>query len=247
MIPFEDPTTLSLLYHLNSEPRLSAEAYQESAAEVEYRRYGPPSSALVLPPPEESPLKKLIRDRYSCRRYQTRPMPVQTLSTLLFAAYGLTQEMPLADETSYICRSVPSAGGLYPLEIYPLLRDVEGVADGLHHYNVFINALEPVRIGNVFEELRSVVLAFPFIENANFVCFLVAVFARSQRKYGPRGYRYVLLEAGHSAQNICLAATQNQLGSLCIGGFFDGTLNRILQLDPLQEAVVYAVAAGYAS
>jgi SagB-type dehydrogenase family enzyme len=247
MIPFEDPTALSLLYHLNSEPWSSTKARQKSAGEVEYRKFGPPSSALVLPPSAESPLKKLIRDRCSSRRYRTRPMPVQTLSTLLFAAYGLTREMPLADQTSYICRSVPSAGGVYPLEIYPLLQGVEGVADGLHHYNVFSNALEPVRIGMVFAELRSIVMTFPFIESANIVCFLVAVFARSQRKYGPRGYRYILLEAGHSAQNICLAATQNQLGSLCVGGFFDGTLNRILRLDPLQEAVVYAVAAGYAS
>ena len=174
-------------------------------------------------------------------------MRIETLSTLLFAAYGVTRKMQLEDETNYLCRSIPSAGGLYPLEVYVSLQRVEGAADGLHHYNVLNHGLEPVQIGGAFEQLRSVMLAFPFIQDANVLFFLVGVFARTQRKYGPRGYRFILLEAGHSAQNICLAATQTGLASLCIGGYLDSKLNRILQLDPVEEGVVYAVAAGYAA
>jgi SagB-type dehydrogenase family enzyme len=90
-------------------------------------------------------------------------------------------------------------------------------------------------------------LAFPFIQDANVLFFLVGVFAWTQTKYGPRGYRFILLEAGHAAQNICLAATQTGLASLCIGGYLDSKLNRILRLDPVEEGVVYAVAAGYAA
>jgi SagB-type dehydrogenase family enzyme len=247
MIPFEDPTTLSLLYHLNSEPWLNTQAYNDSPYEVEYRTIGPPGSAQALPPPTESPLQQLIRDRHSCRRYEKRHMRIETLSTLLFAAYGVTRKMQLEDETNYLCRSIPSAGGLYPLEVYVSLQRVEGAADGLHHYNVLNHGLEPVQIGGAFEQLRSVMLAFPFIQDANVLFFLVGVFARTQRKYGPRGYRFILLEAGHSAQNICLAATQTGLASLCIGGYLDSKLNRILQLDPVEEGVVYAVAAGYAA
>jgi SagB-type dehydrogenase family enzyme len=247
MIPFEDPTALSLLYHINSEPWLNTIAYQESCYEVEYRKIGAPGSGLALPPPTESPLQKLIYGRYSCRCYEKRELPMATLSTLLFAAYGVTRKMRFQDGTNYFCRSVPSAGGLYPLEVYALIQRVEGVTDGLYHYNVLTHELEPVRLGMAFAELRSVMLALPFFEDANVLCLLVAIFMRAQKKYGPRGYRFILFEAGHSAQNICLAATEAGLASLCIGGYLDGKLNQVLQLDPIQEGVVYTVAAGYAA
>ena len=245
MITFEDASTLSLLYHLNSEPWLNTEAYQGSAYEVEYRKLGRPGSALPLPAAPRSPLQTLIEERCSCRRYQRRPMPLATVAALLSAAYGLTRTAHFPDQTSYLCRSVPSAGGLYPLEIFALMQRVEGAADGLHHYDVWNHALEPLPAGPAFEDFRSAMLAFPFVQDANVIFFLAAMFGRTQKKYGPRGYRYVLLEAGHSAQNICLLAAQSGLGSLCIGGFFDTKVNRLLALDPSKEGVVYAVAAGY--
>jgi SagB-type dehydrogenase family enzyme len=247
MIPFEDPTTLSLLYHINSEPWLNTIAYQESGYEIEYKRISAPGSALALPSPAESPLQRLIYGRYSCRRYEKRELPMATLSTLLFAAYGLTRKMKFEDGTNYFCRSVPSAGGLYPLEVYALLQRVERVAEGLYHYDVLNHALEPVEMGLASAGLRSAMLAFPFFGDANILCLLVAVFLRAQKKYGPRGYRFILLEAGHSAQNICLAATESGLASLCIGGYLDAKLNQVMRLDPTQEGVVYAVAAGYAA
>lgn len=245
MIPIEDTNSLSLLYHLNSEPWLNMEAYQESTGEIEYRRLGPPGAALALPAPPDSALRQLLGARSSCRRYQQRAMPVTVLSTLLSAAYGLTRKTQLTDGTTYLCRSVPSAGGLFPLEVYLLIQSVTGVADGLHHYDICSHALEPMRTGLVMEDFREVLLALPFIQDANIVFFLAAVFARTQKKYGARGYRYILLEAGHSAQNICLTATQEGLGSLCVGGYRDGALNRMLGLDSTKEGVLYAVAAGY--
>ena len=245
MIPFEDATTLSALYHLNSEPWLNTEAYQDAAYEVEYRKLAPPGSALALPKPPGSSLQTLLRERSSCRRYQQRSMPLETLAALLAAAYGLTRTAHFPDQMTYLCRSVPSAGGLYPLEIFILLQRVAETTEGLHHYDVWNHALEPVPAGPAFEDFRSAVLAFPFVQDANALFFLTAVFPRTQKKYGPRGYRYILLEAGHCAQNLCLAAVQGGLGSLCIGGFMDTRLNRLLKLDPAKEGVVYAVAAGY--
>jgi SagB-type dehydrogenase family enzyme len=84
-----------------------------------------------------------------------------------------------------------------------------------------------------------------FVEHANVLLFLGAVFARTQKKYGPRGYRYVLLEAGHAAQNVCLAAAEGGLGSLCIGGYLDGKLNAMLGLEDGKAGVVYVVGIGY--
>jgi SagB-type dehydrogenase family enzyme len=84
----------------------------------------------------------------------------------------------------------------------------------------------------------------PLIRGANLILFLSAVFARSQKKYGPRGYRYIMLEAGHAAQNICLSAVEQGLGSLCMGGFLDGGLNNFLGLDSITETVIYSEAVG---
>src|SRR5580698_7104927 len=126
MLPFEDPSTLSLLYHLNSEPWLNTEAYQGSAYEVEYRTVARPESALALPVAPTSPLQTLLQERCSCRRFQSRTMPLATVAALLAAAYGLGRTARFPDQTSYLCRNVPSAGGLYPLEIFVLIQRVEG-------------------------------------------------------------------------------------------------------------------------
>jgi SagB-type dehydrogenase family enzyme len=125
------------------------------------------------------------------------------------------------------------------------VENVEGMADGLHHYNVREHSLELLKDKAQAADLHSALLTEPFIHNANLVFYLAAVFKRTQKKYGPRGYRYILLEAGHVAQNICLLATEQGLGSLCMGGFLDAKLNRLLGLSGSQEAVVYSVAVGH--
>jgi len=76
---------------------------------------------------------------------------------------------------------------------------------------------------------------------------MAAVFLRTQVKYGPRGYRYILLEAGHVAQNICLRGMELGLESLCMGGFLDSALNELVGLRAKEEGVVYTVAAGFDS
>ncbi len=246
MIPAKDATTLSSLFHLNSEPWKNAEAYQQTNGyRVDYLSVGDPGAAVSLPRPGESPLARLIRERYSCRKFQPKPMPLEAVSTLLWAANGLTHETRLNGGELCISRSIPSAGGLYPLEVFALAQRIEGLADGLYHYAVWNHAMEPVRAGASFREFESAVLMLPFVEQANLLLFLAAIFGRTQKKYGPRGYRYVLLEAGHAAQNICLAAGEGGLGSLCIGGYLDGELNAMLGLEEGKRGVVYVVGVGY--
>ena len=246
MIPADDASTLALLYHLDSEPWANAEAYQEAQDyEVEYKELVGPGEALKLPAPEASPLMQLLQARESCRDYRLHPMPAQALSHLLASAYGRTRTRQLDGSRSIYFRTAPSAGGLFPLEIYTLAREVEGVADGLYHYNVRRHDLELLKAGGWFAELDHALLMAPLVQGANLILFLSAVFARSQKKYGPRGYRYTTLEAGHVAQNVCLSALEQGLGSLCMGGYVDGRINRFLGLDGIQEAVVYSVAVGY--
>jgi len=244
-IPLTDAETLSRLFHLNSEPWANAEAYREAQDyEVHYKEVDA-AAETVLPEANGSHLQELLRRRESCRGYQLRQMPLQTLATMLKCGYGIMRTAPLAKLGGAYFRAVPSDGGLFPLEIYALAREVETLADGIYHYNLRRHAVELVRPGDWFEELDRIMVAAPFIRNANLIFFLSAVFSRTQKKYGPRGYRYILLEAGHVAQNLCLAAAEHDLGSLCMGGYTDSQLNKFLEFDGVTEAVVYAVAAGY--
>jgi SagB-type dehydrogenase family enzyme len=111
---------------------------------------------------------------------------------------------------------------------------------------VVAHSLQQLRSENLFSTLEPMFYTYPFMKNANVVIALAAVFMRTQSKYGPRGYRYILLEAGHVAQNICLRAMELGLESLCMGGFVDSALNGLLNLKLTEEGVVYTVAAGFA-
>jgi SagB-type dehydrogenase family enzyme len=245
VLPFEDITSLSLLYHLNSEPWQNVEDYQSASYEVNYKEYPDTVDVLPLPVAKDSPLMRLLRARESCRQYERRLLPLEKLATLLAGAYGIARvDHKILGGVGTLLRTVPSAGGLFPLEVYVVPQLVECISDGLYHFNVREHSLEPISTSISLSDFSPVLHAYPFIENANAVLFLSAVFGRTQRKYGPRGYRYVLLEAGHVAQNICLLAAAEGLGSLCMGAFGDTRLNRMLGLDGAKEATVYAVGVG---
>jgi SagB-type dehydrogenase family enzyme len=244
MMPFEDETTLSLLYHLNSEPWRNDDAYRSANYHQEFKEIDSPVARTTLPPAPDSPLCRLIRRRRSCRAYLAQPMPISCVSALAAAAYGIVETARLEGGGSMLRRTVPSAGGLFPLELFVFLERVEGLSDGLYHYDVRGHTMEFVR-GVLTADLAPFLYPYPFIRDANLVFTVAAVFGRNQKKYGPRGYRYTLLEAGHLAQNICLRAIELGLATLCLGGFEDSRLNRVLGLEPTREGVVYAVAVGY--
>jgi Nitroreductase family len=142
MFPFEDGTSLSLLYHLNSEPWGNVEAYQSVTYEVEYKQVTHSSPPLSLPTPSESDMTRLARKRYSCRAYEPKMLPLSTLSALLWGSYGITRtDAALLGGALALMRPVPSAGGLFPLEVYVATQQVQDLPDGLHHYNVRNHAL----------------------------------------------------------------------------------------------------------
>ena len=171
--------------------------------------------------------------------------PTSTTSAAFWVGLGGTISFPSGLEMR--TRSVPSAGGLYPLELYASLHSVSEVPDGLYHYNVLDHALERLRAPLDPHMLAEAVIPAPFLVNANVLVFISAVFDRTLGKYGARGYRYILLEAGHAAQNLCLVAAERGLASLCVGGFMDARLNGLLELDPRLEATVYCVGLGHAA
>nr|AUN35735.1 hypothetical protein [uncultured bacterium] len=246
MIPFEDPTTLSLLFHLNSEPWLNDEAYHSSPMNQELKVPEGVVGEVPLPRPQKSALTDLLSRRRSYRDFAPVEMPLAHASELLAAGYGAVAPPRMGNQTPFLRRTVPSAGGLFPLELYLFTQRVEGLDDGLYHYDVVAHSLQQLRSENLFATLEPMFYTYPFMKNANVVIALAAVFLRTQTKYGPRGYRYILLEAGHVAQNICLRGMELGLESLCMGGFVDSDLNDLLKLKPKEEGVVYTVAAGFA-
>ena len=247
MLRFDDPTSLSLLFHLNSEPWLNDAAYREGgdATPVEGPAAVGPAIALPVVPP--SPLDGLLQRRRSTRSFLPVPLALSELAAVLQAAYGVV-EVDRADAGGVTQRrSVPSAGALFPLDVYVFLRRVEGLEPGLYRYDGETASLDLLRAGDQFETLQPTLYTSPLMEDANVVLALAATFGRTQAKYGPRGYRYILLEAGHVGQNVCLRAVELGLSSLCMGGFADSRLNQVLELDPRRAGVVYAVAIGRAA
>jgi SagB-type dehydrogenase family enzyme len=244
ILPVDDPTSLSLLYHLNSEPWLNDAAY-EAAGTQEPLAGLDGAPVVTLPPAGESPLTALLRRRRSARAFASRPLPLAALSAVAAAAQGVVEAMRMEDGTGLVRRSAPSAGGLFPLELYVLARRIDGLDDGVYRYESHGHALAELERGDPTPGLAPALYAFPFVAEANVVLALAARFARTQRKYGPRGYRYMLLEAGHAAQNVCLRAAELGLASLCVGGFVDSDMNTILGLEATEAGVLYMVAVGH--
>lgn len=202
--------------------------------------------AVDLPAPEygDPGLEGALRGRRSRRHFGTDPISPQQLSTLLHAAYGVTGE---ASGRHHV-RSVPSGGALYPLEIYPVVRNVEGVTPGLYHYNPLRQSLEALRVEPTDEALSDIVIRLDGIPDLAATCgvfiFVVGVFWRTRFKYGLRGYRWVLIEAGHVGQNVVLASQALGLSAVPYGGIWDRRADEFLGVDGVNESVVYSLAAG---
>lgn len=126
-----------------------------------------------------------------------------------------------------------------------IARRIESVEPGLYHYAPLTRALERLRLLEIPDAvLTQLFLDQSYVANTAAIFVISAFLHRSMHKYLDRGYRYVLLEAGHVAQNLNLASTALELGSFNLGGFFDGFLAQLFALDLEQEVPLYAVALG---
>jgi SagB-type dehydrogenase family enzyme len=206
------------------------------------------AQTLELEPPTipQATLEHVLNRRSSCRQFQPEPIERSDLGTVLHAAYGVLNTVDLWGE--FCERPVPSGGGLYPLELYALCQRVCGLQPGVYHYVPLGHHLEVVRPDALPSHLTSeMFLGQPYLVNAAAIIVITAVVQRSLWKYEDRGYRYILLEAGHVAQNINLCVEGIGLASLNLGGFFDEDVTDLLRLDQDREIVLYGVALGKAA
>jgi SagB-type dehydrogenase family enzyme len=205
-----------------------------------YKTY-PGATVKKLPKPDHRgmPLEEALGARRSVRNYSGKPMPLSILSQLLFAAQGVTGKI-----YGHTLRTAPSAGALYPFEIYVVVNHVTDLPKGIYHYAIEAHALERVREGDFSGELTSAGLKQEMLGEANVTFVLAAVFDRIRHKYGERGFRYTYMEAGHISQNIALQAVSLGLGSVPVGAFLDKKVNELIGVDGRREAVVYLHAVG---
>lgn len=187
---------------------------------------------LTLPAPATTgglPLDQALARRRSARDFAPDPLPIATLGQLLWAAQGTTS----ADGK----RTAPSAGALYPLELYV------ATAAEVMHYLPAGHAVE-VRPGqDARPRLQAAALGQASIGAAPAVIAVAAVPARTTAKYGARGEAYVEREAGHAAQNVLLEATSLGLAAVPVGAVHSADAARALALPPGQE-VLYLIPVG---
>ncbi len=191
-------------------------------------------------------LKDVLEKRESIREFQPEPITLEQLAVLCELTYGWNSKRDVeldGGEISY--RYVPSAGRLFPLELYlviPTPRDESDDECDIWHYEPNSHVIE--RIDRVkAAEIRAAFVHFP--QRLPVVALLTGVIPRLTWKYGDRAYRYAHLEAGHVGQNLVLAATALNLGACPIVSFYDDAIHDLLDVDGVSEIALYSFFIGH--
>ncbi|MCF4966382.1 SagB/ThcOx family dehydrogenase [Nostoc sp. CMAA1605] len=161
----------------------------------------------------------------------------QRISRLLFRSYGLTARMPSLGNTVYL-RSAPSAGGLYPAEVYLVSRGTPLLPPGLYNYQCRTHSLKLFWENDPWPALQAACFWHPALESTQLAIIVTAVFYRSAWRYEDRAYRRICLDTGHLLGNIELAGSITDYRPHLIGGFVDEAVNDLLYVDPLQEGAI---------
>ena len=193
---------------------------------------------IKLPEPRLSgnmSLEEALRSRRSVREYADGPLELEEISQLLWSAQGET--------ASWGGRTAPSAGALYPLEVYLIAGYVNGLDNGIFKYVPQGHELTLHKEGDVLAKLQAAALGQSSIGEAAVDILIAAAFERTAARYGERAARYIYMEAGHAAQNICLQATALGLGTVPIGAFNDKLVSKVVGL-PANEDPLYILPVG---
>jgi len=195
-------------------------------------------ATISLPAPQRSgavSVEETLLKRRSIRQYKNQPLSLAEVAQLLWAAQGVT------DPTGF--RTAPSAGALYPLELYVVVGDVQDLGPGVYRYQPDEHQLVKIMEGDKRAELAEAALGQGFVGEGAIVIVFTAVYERTTGKYGDRGIQYVHMEVGHAAQNLCLQATAMDLGAVTVGAFYDEEVAQVLDL-PGDEQPLYILPVG---
>lgn len=191
-------------------------------------------------------LKNTLSNRRTSRDFENDIITLDELGCILEYSYGINGHLqPMDDRPVQPVRYAPSAGALYPLEIYILPFSVEGLDRYIYHYNVLDSVLENTGIAFENRDIVNDITAYAEeVKKSSCLILVTSVFRRNTFKYGNRGYRFIHLDAGHLAQNISLISTALNRKSMLLGGFLDDEINNLLEIDGVTEGVIYEIAIG---
>jgi SagB-type dehydrogenase family enzyme len=196
--------------------------------------WGDDVGTINLPEPKTTgkvSVEEAIQNRRSVRSYSGKDISLEDISQLLWSCQGITS-------AKQSLRAAPSAGALYPLEVYLVKKD------GLFHYMPEGHKIERIADKDLRRELADASYGQVYVEQAGIDIVITAVYERVTSKYGNRGIRYTDMEAGHAAQNVFLEAVSLGLSSVPIGAFDDNAVTKILNL-PKDAKPLYILPVGY--
>jgi SagB-type dehydrogenase family enzyme len=251
-----DESGVSELFHENSKQHRSDHRIAERIITMAtnpllqrmaatHKRY-PSAHKIELPrdlPESTRTFTEAVLTRRSSRDFRRAPVSLPLITTLLYLGNGITGSAQAHDGRTQHFRAAPSGGALYPVELYVIAMAIEDLPQGIYHYEPVSNMLEAVRTGDRTERLQAITYTDE-IDSAAAAIVLTGISLKNRIKYSERGYRFMLMEAGHIAQNILLTASAYQLAAVPIGGFVDDELDELLGIDGLDEVSLYLVAIG---
>lgn len=184
------------------------------------------SKSIKLPKPQYDSnvsIEETLLKRRSIRSYKSEPLAIAEISQLLWSAQGVTNRKGF--------RTAPSAGALYPLEVYIAAGNVTDLDAGIYKYYPHRHEIVNTVKGDTRSELCRAGLGQSSIKNAPAAMVFCAVFERVTGRYGKRGIQYVHMEVGHAIQNVCLQAISLGLGSVIIGAFNDYDVKEVVNFE----------------
>jgi SagB-type dehydrogenase family enzyme len=169
---------------------------------------------------------------------------LENIAKLLFFTLGLTARLGDGGDQDYYLRAAPSAGGLYPTEMYVAARNQSGLPDGLYHYHSLKSALIPVWQGAFWGDLKHYFLGHPAVDASGLILIFTGMYGRSAWRYKERAYRRILLDTGHAVGNLLEVCRYAGLDHSLMGGFLDAGLEELLFLTAKEEFPLLGVAIG---
>ncbi|MDL5054269.1 SagB/ThcOx family dehydrogenase [Oscillatoria laete-virens NRMC-F 0139] len=186
-------------------------------------------------------LKPYLKASSDLQSYSQIEQEWMRLSRFLFCSYGVTAMVPTLMGDPLYLRAVPSAGGLYPAEVYLVSRGTRLLNAGLYNYQAKTHCLVHFWDSEVWSALQAACFWHPILEQTQLALVTTAIFFRSAWRYQDRAYRRICLDAGHLLGNLELAGSLNGYRPHLLGGFVDSAVNELLYLDPQQEGAIAVI------
>lgn len=217
-------------------------SFRESMAGKADGTNGRRERQMNLPKPKltgDVSVEQAIKHRRTIRSYLSKPLTLEQLSQMFWAAQGITEDRGYK-------RSAPSGGALYPMDIYAIVGDngVEGLKAGIYHYDPHNHSAVLITEGDFRKDVARTALSQMWMASAPLNLVITSEYRRITSKYGSRGERYAMIEAGHIGQNIFLQAEALGLRAGIVGAFHDNDLIRVMNI-PRSHEPLLILPVGY--